>query len=125
MLTPVLTKTFNAGGAIPAYSWVKFGADDRTVVVAAAATDAIIGLSTSLPAASGERVDVILAGIGEAVLAGNVTRGGLVTSNSAGACVAAAPSAGANNRVGGTAFASGVSGDVIPVLVVPHQIQGA
>ncbi len=125
MLTPVLTKNFAAGGAIPAYSLVKFGADDRTVVVAAAATDAIIGVATSLPAASGERVDVIVCGLAEVVLAGNVTRGGLVTSNGSGAGVAAAPSTGANNRVVGTAFASGVSGDIVPVLVVPHQIQGA
>lgn len=125
MLTPVLTKSFTAGGAIPAYSWVKFGADDRTVVVATAATDLIIGCTTSLPADSGERVDVIAAGIAEVLLAGNVTRGALVTSNASGAGVAASPAAGVNNRVGGIAFASGVSGDIVPVLVVPHQIQGA
>lgn len=124
MLNPVLTKNFLAGGTIPAYSLVKFGADDNTVVVAAAATDAIIGVTTSLPAASGERVDVILCGVAEVILAGTVTRGGLLTSNASGAAVAAAPGAGTNNRVAGIALQSGVTGDVASVLVVPLGTQG-
>jgi hypothetical protein len=124
MLNPILTKAFTAGGAIPAFSIVKFGADDRTVVVGAAVSDFLIGVSTSLPAASGERVDVYLAGSAEVVLAGTVTRGDYVTSNAAGAGVAAAPAAGTNNRVIGIALASGVSGDVIPVLLQQSRPQG-
>lgn len=124
MLNPVLTKNFLAGGTIPAYSLVKFGADDNTVVVAAAATDAIIGVTTSLAAASGERVDVIVCGVAEVVLGGAVTRGGFITSNASGAGVAPAPAGGTNNRIAGVALQSGVSGDVASVLVVPLGTQG-
>lgn len=124
-LNPGLIKTFVAGGAIPAFSLVKFGADDRTVVVAAAATDQPIGVSTSLPAASGERVDIIHSGIGEVLLAGTVTRGvSYIVANAAGAGVASAAAAGTNNGAVGLPLQSGVSGDVIPVLIVPQRVQG-
>lgn len=124
MLSPDITKAFTAGGAIPAFSIVKFGADDRTVVVGAAVGDSLLGVTTSVPAATGERVDVYLGGIAEVVLAGTVTRGGFITSNAAGAGVAAAPAAGTNNAVIGRALLSGVTGQVIPVLLAPAQIQG-
>ncbi|WP_290889393.1 capsid cement protein [Arenimonas sp.] len=124
MSNQLLTKAFLAGGAIPAGSLVKFGADDNTVVVSAAAADAHIGVVESFDVASGERCDVVMAGIAEVKIGGGITRGGPVTSNASGQGVAAAPAAGTNNGVIGRALASGVSGDVIPVLVVPGTFQG-
>jgi hypothetical protein len=120
----LMTKAFVAGGAIPAGSIVKFGADDNTVIVSAAATDAHIGVVESFDVASGERCDVMTHGIAEVKLGGTVTRGGPLTSNAAGLGVAAAPAAGANNRLIGFALASGVSGDVIPVQLAPGSLQG-
>jgi hypothetical protein len=69
-------------------------------------------------------VDVYLGGIGEVVLAGTVARNNFIVSNASGAGVAGNPGAGINNGAVGIALASGVSGDVIPVLIVPQRIQG-
>lgn len=119
-----LTKAYAAGAAIGAYRIVKFGANDYEVIQGAAAADALIGVTTEIDAATGERVDVVHAGIADVKLGGTVTRGGLVTSDATGQGVAAAPAAGTNNGVIGRALVSGVSGDIIPVLVVPGSFQG-
>ena len=124
MSNQLMTKNFVAGGAIPAGSIVKFGADDNTVVVGAAASDPLLGVVESFDVASGERCDVVTHGIAEVKLAGTVTRGGPITSNASGAGVAAAPAAGTNNRIVGFALASGVSGDVIPVQLAVGSLQG-
>jgi hypothetical protein len=125
MLNPILTKNFNAGAAVNAFRIVKMGADDNNVIQAAAATDALVGVSTCLAAASAEPVDVILSGVAEVTYGGNVTRGALLTSDANGKAVAAAPAAGANVAVIGRALVSGVDGDVGCVLLAPGQIQGA
>lgn len=125
MLNPVTIKSFVAGGTITKHRIVKFGSDDDTVVQAAAATDAILGVSTSLDAASAERVDVILNGIAEVEYGGNVTRGDYLTADSNGKAVAAAPAQGVNNRVLGIAYRSGVSGDIGAVLITQSVMQGA
>jgi hypothetical protein len=113
----LLSKTFVAGGAIPPNSIVKFGADDNTVVVATAAADASIGVSqNTIAAALGERVDVMIFGIADVKLGtGGITRGAEVTSDASGQGVAAA----STNRVIGISLASGVAGDIVPVVVSP------
>lgn len=124
MSNPTLTKNYVAGGAIPAATIVKLSSD-TAVVAAAAATDSLIGVSTDIAAASGERCDVILQGIAFVVAGAAITRGALVTSDGSGRAVAAAPGAGTNNRVIGTALeAAGALGDVIRVLINPGSIQG-
>ena len=57
-------------------------------------------------------------------LGGTVTRGNFVTTDASGFGAAAAPAAGTNNRVIGRALWSGVSGDIIPVLLSLTQFQG-
>jgi hypothetical protein len=121
---PGFIKTYNAEGAIAPRSIVKVGANDFGALQAGAVGDFIIGVSTDIAAASGERVDVIHTGLADVTLAGTVARGTPVTSNASGLGVAAAPSAGTNNRIIGFAQISGVSGDVIPVLLSLGQIQG-
>ena len=94
-----ITKPVNAGGAIASFTFVKFGADDDTVLQAAAATDSIIGAVNRIAppgssAASGDRIDVELTGVADIQLGGTVTRGGLVTSDASGKAIAATASAG-------------------------------
>lgn len=120
-----LAKNYDADGAIGAYTIVKFGSADGHVAAAAAATDGIIGVTTDAGAdAAGNPVDVIHDGIAFVKLGGTVTRGDWITSDASGHGVKANPAAGANNFVVGRALQSGVSGDVINVLVDPDQIQG-
>lgn len=125
----MLTKAYDAGAAVKSNRFVKFGADDDKVVQAAASTDSIIGAVNKVAppgsnAATGDRLDVEHYGIVDIQLGGNVTRGGKLTSDSDGCGVAAAPSAGVNAQVGGIALASGVSGDIIPVLLTIGAVQG-
>ncbi len=119
-----LTKSYTAEAAITAYSIVKVGAADGGALLGAAVSDALIGVSTEIAAAAGEMVDVVHSGIAEVKLGGTVARGAPVTSNASGLGVAAAPAAGTNNRIIGFAQVSGVSGDVIPVLLSLGSIQG-
>jgi hypothetical protein len=119
-----LTKSYAAEGAISANRIVKVGAADYGVLQAAAVSDKLIGISTEIDAASGERIDVVHEGIADLKLGGTVARGDLLTSDASGQGVTAAPSAGTNNRVIGMAVIAGVSGDVIPVLLSIGSFQG-
>lgn len=119
-----LTKSYTAEGAISANRIVKPGANDWGVLQGAAATDALIGITTEIDAASGERVDVVHEGIADLKLGGTVARGALLTSDASGRGVTAAPAAGTNNRVICAALISGVLDDIIPVLVTPGSVQG-
>ena len=111
---------------ISPYRIVKFGADDDHVIQGAAATDSLIGVidQPRVAAAAEERVDVIHNGIADVEFGGTITRGGLVTSDTTGRAVAAAPGAGTNNDVIGRALMSGVIGDIGKVLIDPGRIQG-
>lgn len=121
-----LIKTFLAGATINPYRIVKFGADDDHVVQGAAASDSLIGVADRLGAdAAEDRCDVVLQGVTKVELGGTVARGALVTADADGRAVAAAPAAGANNRVIGVAMVSGVVGDIGSVLIQPSSLQGA
>jgi hypothetical protein len=115
MSIPVLAKSFNAGGAIPANTIVKFGADDNTIVAAAAAADLSIGVSTFVAAATGERCDAILQGEADVLFGGTVARGAMVTADASGRAVAAV----ATNRVIGIALVSAVVGDIGKIVIAP------
>ena len=119
-----IVKTLDAGGAIAHRRLVKYSADYK-VVQAAAATDAIIGVSDCPGGVvSGARVDVVLFGIAELEYGGAVTRGAWITSDANGKAVAAAPAAGANASTGGRAPVTAASGDQLSTLFIPGQIQG-
>lgn len=115
-------KGYKAGAAIVGKRFAKFSAAD-TVVQAAAATDLIIGV-VDLDGSSGDIVDVTLDGLAKVTCGGNVTRGQLLTADSAGKAVTAAPTAGVNARVGALALSSGVSGDIIDIIVLHGLAQG-
>lgn len=114
-----------AGGAITPNRLVKMGSADQTVVLAAAATDKIIGVSVqNISYASGAVCDVVDGGEYEVVAGGTITRGDPITSDSAGAGVTAAPAGGTNNYIIGRALDSAVAGDLFTVQVQPQSFQG-
>lgn len=110
---PLLDKTYTAGGTINPYRFVKFGGSDTALLQAAAATDALIGVSGQVGAASGEVLDVTLVGIAEVTAGDAITRGNQVTSDANGKAVVAAT----GNVVAGKAMMSASAGDIIPVLL--------
>jgi len=124
MANPGFIKTFTAGAAVAAYRIVKHGSSDTAVVQAAASTDSLLGVSTSLAGALGERVDVVLSDSAEVEYGGTVTRGDWLTSDANGKAVTAAPAAGVNASVIGRAMVSGVLGDIGSVLLMGGRIQG-
>lgn len=122
-MNPILVKNYDAGGVINARRFVKFSAD-RTVVQAAASTDAIIGVSDSLgAAASGDRCDVHRQGLVEVEAGDTITRGQMLTSDADGKaipCTTAMLASGACG-VAGRAELSASSGDILEVLLIPSQ----
>lgn len=123
-LSPGLRKAFKAGVAIGSRKIVKFGADDATVVLGAASTDLLIGVSGELDAELGENVDISLDGVVEVTFGGTVVRGDGLTSDATGRAIAAAPAAGVNARIIGIAMCSAVVGDIGPAFLSPGRIQG-
>lgn len=121
--TSGIEKSVKAGAAITAYTVAKFGSDDDTMIPGAAVTDPLMGIFQH-DAASGAEVRVMVTGISRAKAGGSITRGAALTVDASGQVVAASPAAGTNNYIIGFALASGVSGDIIPVLLAPGRIQG-
>lgn len=124
MANPGLIKTYDASGAIPAYSVVKFTTTDFQVAAASAVGDALAGITTEVAAVDGERCDVIHDGIAYALCGGTIAQGDPLTTNASGQVVKAAPATGVNNSCIGRARQSGVSGDVIEVIVDFFVLQG-
>lgn len=120
-----LAKNYIADSAIPPFRIVcPIAADDR-VRVCSAATDLMIGTSTDIGAAAGERCDVQLATIAFVEAGAAFSRGSPITSDALGRGVAAAPAAGVNNAIIGRALeAAGAAGDIVRVLQSIGYIQG-
>ena len=125
MHSPILTRSFEAGGAIGARRIIQIGTADGHVVQADASSDTTIaerpiGVSDELGAKSGARVDVHLAGIADVVAGGAVARGSSVKADATGRAVATAT---ASDFVVGVALtAATAAGDIIPVLLAPQRI---
>jgi hypothetical protein len=125
MRTDGLTKTFLADGVVTKYRIITAGTNSGDVAIAADATAPLFGISTEVDVADNEHCDVFLPGsIADCYAGGNVTFGTLVTSDDAGAAVAATPAADTNSYYVGIAMATGVDGDIIPVLICPGIQQG-
>jgi len=122
---PGIIKNFTAETAIGQYRAVAFGSTDGSVVQGAAVTDLLIGVCAQ-PAggAIGERVDVVMDGITEIEYGGTVTRGALLTTDSLGRAVVAAPASGVVNNLIGRAAESGVLGTIGSVILLQTQIKG-
>lgn len=117
--TSGLEKTVKCTAAIAtAFLIGKFGADDDTLSQAAGATDGLVGVLQHTTTTAGDDLRVMLSGISDLKLGGSVTRGGPITSDANGKGVAAT----LGDSVVGFAMASGVSGDIIPVLIFPGRL---
>jgi hypothetical protein len=66
----------------------------------------------------------VFAGIAYVKLGGTVARGDILTSDTNGNAITAAPAAGTNNRTIGIARVSGVVGDVAEVMLALGTFQG-
>ncbi len=124
MANPGLIKTYDASGAIAAYTVVKFTTTDFQVAQAAAVGDALCGITTEVAAADTERVDVIHDGIAYVLAGGTIAAGDPLTVDSSGRAVKAAPATGVNNNCIGRARQSAVVGDVFEAIVDFFSLQG-
>jgi hypothetical protein len=121
--TSGIEKSVKAGAAITAFTVAKFGTDDDTMLPGAANTDLLVGIFQHA-ADSGAEVRVMLSGISRLKLGtGGITRGALVTVDASGQGIALAGAAGTNVQAIGIAMASGVAGDIVPVLIAPSRPQ--
>ncbi|MFA5751112.1 MAG: hypothetical protein WC898_02370 [Candidatus Paceibacterota bacterium] len=126
-MNPILTKTYISGAAVTGRRFVVQDSADNTVIQASANTSKIFGVSAPLGGEITLPVDVLQIGLAEITLGGVVTRGDLVTSDSVGRGVelSTAMLASASGRSGGMALQSGVSGDIIDILVCPQLVSAA
>jgi len=125
MPNPGLIKTKTADGAVAARRIVTPGASAGTVAQAAAATDALVGVSERAGGAvAGGRIDVIKSGIAQIDAGGVIVAGDPVTADAAGKAVTAVPAAGANVRIIGFAEEDAANGDYFDVLIAPGVMQG-
>lgn len=114
-----------AGGAITPNRLVKMGSADQTVVLAAAATDRVIGVTVAnVSYASGATCDIVDGGEYEVIAGGTITRGDPIAADAAGAGVTAAPATGVNNFIIGFAMDSAVAGDLFTAQIAPQSLQG-
>lgn len=124
MSNVLLYKNYTAGAAINAFRLVKLSAAS-TVVLAAAATDGLIGVNGSVAPVSGERCDVAKVGVSYVEAGAAIALGAPVTSDAVGRGITAAPAAGANVRIVGFADeAATAAGDVIKVTLAFGLMQG-
>jgi hypothetical protein len=118
-------KNFLAGAAIAAYTPVKFTANPGEVTPAVAAGDKVIGVTTDVASALGDRVDVIMTGPAKVVAGAAFAAGDLLMANASSQAIVAAAAAGANVRTFGLAReAASAAGDVCEINVTPGSFQG-
>lgn len=117
--TTGMEKSAKCAAAITAPNTIAtFGVDDDTLALATSAIDAMLGIFQHTTTAAGETARIMMTGISDCKLGGTVARGKPVTADASGKGVQAA----ANQSSVGTAMASGVAGDIIPVFLMPFSV---
>lgn len=107
-------KDFVTGATVNALRIVKYGTAPA-VIQGAAATDALLGVTTNTAAAvSGETVDVVMFGEAQVTAGAAVAAGAFLTSDATGRAVTAAAT---NPCIGRALTAAAAADDVITVLV--------
>lgn len=124
--TSVIKNLTATAAVIEAYRIVKFDATVKTSVLkAAAATDAPVGVSEGVDTAASGRVDVVMTGLTKVTAGAAYNPGTYLTSDASGRAVAAAPAAGVNNGIIGIAIEEATAaGDIVEILVNPQSRQG-
>jgi hypothetical protein len=116
-LTPLLTKSFAALGAIAGYLIVRAAVDG--VEAAGGNADPLIGVADSMGADPGGMLDVVLVGVAEVRAGGTFAFGDPLTADAKGRAIKAEAAAGASVRTIGVAHADADEGDIVPIHVVP------
>ena len=111
---------FEAGAAVAVNRIVKLGAPDGKVVQAAAADDALLGVSDR-PARDGETADVCVHGVAVVESGGAIAQGAWVTTDADGKALAAV----AGNSVIGRALTAAAAGGSVGVRLSPGVLPGA
>jgi hypothetical protein len=111
----IMQVTALSPAAIGPYLFVKPGVADGQVVVAAAATDKLLGISNQVGFKAADTSDYVVLGEGELKLGGTVAYGDFLTSDASGQGVVAAT---AGFTVRAQAMTAGVAGDIILVQLV-------
>jgi len=114
MTNPTLIKSFVAPATVAGRKLVTFAAADSEVTVASAVSNPLLGVAVPTGSRDNNRVDVIVAGIAEVKVGGNITRGDSLTADANGDVIT---SFAGTDRIIGLALQSGVANDVIEVLV--------
>ena len=112
--------TLKAGADLSAkqFHFVKFGASDSLVVACSVLGEGAIGVLMNAPA-SGEAAEIALIGGGAKIKSGaTIARGGEISSSASGQAAVALTT----HDVMAIAMESGVSGDVIPVILVRYEL---
>lgn len=118
-------KSYVTDAAIGANRIVKVGTTPgSTVAIAAASTDALVGVNDNIDLLSTQTGDFNVFGEHNVVLGGTVAMMDPLTSDANGAAIKAAPATGVNSKIIGYALQAGVSGDIINYLGAPGTIQG-
>jgi hypothetical protein len=135
-----LIKNFKAGAStITPYRFVKFGADEDTVILGAAATDNILGISyvpigfdypivygaaePDLSIPTGRRLDVVMGLDFPIIYGGTVGLGAWLTCDANGAAVALGATPAANTVVCGRALKAGASGSLGVIWFNPQLLR--
>lgn len=108
MRTEMFIKSYRADADVAKHRIVKPGSADGHATIAAAATDALMGVADSLGAKSGQLFDTVCGGYATVQYGGTVARGDPLTSNGSGQAVKATV---AGSRLIGFAVVAGASGD--------------
>ena len=115
MRTDMFIKSYRATAAIAKHRLVRAGASaDATITQASAASDPIMGVHGSLPAAANDVTDVVCGGYATVEYGGTVTRGAPLTADSQGRAIVATT---AGQRLVGFAVLAGAVGDLGTVHV--------
>lgn len=118
--TGFLTKSLTATTAILARRFVNYGAADGTGIPAVDATKFIVGVSSEIDTAVGERASVHMNGnIADIVYGGTVARGDPLTSDATGRAIKATV---LGQFIGGYAEVSGVVNDIGSCVVAPGKL---
>ncbi len=126
-MSATIAKTYLASGAIADRRIVKPHATIAgAVVLAAAATDVLVGISVAPKgAADGDRIDVQHTGEALVEAGAAFAAGALLTSDGTGRAIISAPAAAANNRIVAMALeAAAAAGDLVRVIINPSSLQG-
>ena len=114
-----------AAAAIDPHTLLTLGTAADSTVQEAGDNEEIVGAVGEYAVASGDQAPVIICGVAQIKLGGAVTRGGQVKADASGQAVAVATTGTTNQNSAGKALKSGVSGDIIPILIQPQVIRPA